>query len=256
MPQLSIALREPMPRAVALVQALTGIAQAGPELGKLGPVAVGSQFIAGDVVTTDEAAAARLALADGSFDALRGETTLRIGRVELTAELKRTVKLELIKGQVEAIAEFKGAGSSFDVFTTTGLAGVLGTRLRVRMLSSGGTGVECFRGASNCRRRSAPNTASRSRAVNPLRSAPWATSVSRRPRMPPPKTVPRPLRDFQMPRRTLPAPTRTRQKAPPAAAKARYAVTTTPAPRRAAPMASARLSPSVGPVRTATCTLV
>ena len=45
-----------------------------------------------------------------------------------------------------SFAEFKGKGSSFDVLTTTALAGVRGTRFRVRHLLAGGTGVECLQG--------------------------------------------------------------------------------------------------------------
>ncbi len=145
-PVLRIAFREPAPRAVALVQTMTGGVQAGPALDKLGPATVGAQMIAGDVAVTAKAATARLALADGSFVALGSDSAVRIGRIELNAELKRSVQLELVKGRLEAIAEFKGKGSSFDVLTATAMAGVRGTRFRVRHLSVGGTGVECLAG--------------------------------------------------------------------------------------------------------------
>lgn len=145
-PTLRIAFREPAPRSVALVQTLTGTVQAGPGMDKLGPATVGAQLVAGDVAVTAKGAAARLALADGSFVALGSDSAVRIGRVELTADLKRAVQLELLKGRLEALAEFKGKGSSFDVLTTTALAGVRGTRFRVRHLAAGGTAVECVQG--------------------------------------------------------------------------------------------------------------
>ena len=145
-PQLRIAFREPAQRAVALLQAMTGTVQAGAGLDKLGPAALGAHMVAGDVVVTATAASARLALADGSFATLASDSAVRIGRIELTSELKRSVQLELLKGRVEALAEFKGKGSSFDVLTSVALAGVRGTRFRVRYLQAGGTGVECLQG--------------------------------------------------------------------------------------------------------------
>lgn len=144
--QLRIAFREPTPRAVALVHAMTGVVRAGPGLDKLAPATAGLQMIVGDVAATAAAATARLALADGSFVTLASDSAVRLGRIELTSELKRAVQLELLKGRVEAQAEFKGKGSSFGVLTATALAGVRGTRFRVRVLQAGGTGVECLQG--------------------------------------------------------------------------------------------------------------
>ncbi|MBM4346134.1 MAG: FecR domain-containing protein [Deltaproteobacteria bacterium] len=145
-PQLRIAFREPTPRPVALLQATSGAVQAGPDLDKLGPAAIGAQMVSGDVVVTGAAASARLALADGSFATLGSDSAVRIGRIELTSDLKRAVTLQLVKGRIEAIVEYKGKGSSFDVLTTTALAAVRGTRFRVRHLAAGGTGVECLHG--------------------------------------------------------------------------------------------------------------
>ncbi|MSQ83393.1 MAG: hypothetical protein EXR77_10990 [Myxococcales bacterium] len=144
--EVSIAYREPAPRPVALVQAMTGKVQSGPDPTKLGPASTGTQLVQGDVVSTDKGAVARLALADGSFVSLLGDTMIKLGRVELTADLKRAVRLDLLKGKVEAIADSKGAGSSFDIVTKTAIAGVRGTKFRVGESDSGATIVETVEG--------------------------------------------------------------------------------------------------------------
>ncbi len=144
--ELTITFREPTPRPVALVQAVTGKVNSGQEAGKLGPVANGTQLIQGDIVATEKGAVARLALADGSFVSLLPDSMIKLGRIELTADLKRAVRLDLMKGRVEAIAEPKGTGSSFDIVTKTAIAGVRGTRFRVGEMPSGSTGVETLDG--------------------------------------------------------------------------------------------------------------
>ncbi len=144
--ELSIAYREPTPRPVALVQAMTGKVFTGQDAAKLGPAANGTQLIQGDIVHTEKGAVARLALADGSFVSLLPDSMIKLGRIELTADLKRAVRLDLMKGRVEAIAEPKGSGSSFDIVTKTAIAGVRGTRFRVGELPSGSTGVETLDG--------------------------------------------------------------------------------------------------------------
>ena len=143
---VSVAYREPTPRPVALVQAMTGKVSAGADVAKLSPASTGANLIQGDVVSTDKGSVARLALADGSFVSLLPESSIRLGRVELTADLKRAVRIELLRGKVEAIAEPKGSGSSFDIVTKTAIAGVRGTRFRIGDTPSGAMGVETLEG--------------------------------------------------------------------------------------------------------------
>ena len=148
---VSIAFREPTRRPVALVQALTGQLQWGADPAKLGAGAKGTTLTQGDHAATGTASVARLALADGSFLALAPNTLIKLGRVELTRELKRAVRIELLRGKVEAIAEPKGEGRSFDVITRTAVAGVRGTRFRVGLAEAGATSVETLQGAVELR---------------------------------------------------------------------------------------------------------
>jgi hypothetical protein len=98
-------------------------------------------------VRTGPGSVARLALADGSFVALLPQTLFKLGCVELTRDLKRAVRIDLIEGKFEAIAEPRGKGSSFDVVTRTAVAGVRGTQFRVAVGESAATSVETVTGA-------------------------------------------------------------------------------------------------------------
>ena len=144
--ELTIAYREPTPRPVALVQAMTGKVDVGPDVAKLTAAVAGTTLTQGDHVSTDKGAVARLALADGSFVSLLPGSTVKLGRVELTADLKRAVRIDLIKGKVEAIADPKGTGSTFDIVTKTAVAGVRGTKFRVGDSAAGTTSVETLEG--------------------------------------------------------------------------------------------------------------
>lgn len=146
-PEVSIAFREPQRRPVALVQAMTGVVKSGAEPTQLVVAGKGTTLAQGDIVQTGKASVVRLALADGSFVALGADTEIKLGRVELTKELKRAVRIDLIRGKVEAIAEPQGQGSSFDVVTRTAVAGVRGTRFRVGVAEEGATAVETVTGA-------------------------------------------------------------------------------------------------------------
>lgn len=144
---VSIAFREPQPRPVALVQAMTGDVKSGLDLQALAAAAKGSKLTQGDHVVTGKGAVVRLALADGSFVALLPDTAIRLGRIELTRDLKRAVQIDLLRGKVEAIAEPRGDGSSFDIATRTAVAGVRGTRFRVGVGAADVTAVETVSGA-------------------------------------------------------------------------------------------------------------
>ncbi len=146
-PEVSIAYREPQRRPVALVQALTGMVKSGTEPAQFAIAGKGTTLSQGDHVQTGKASFARLALADGSFIALAADSEIKLGRVELTKDLKRAVRIDLIRGKVEAIAEPQGQGSSFDVVTRTAVAGVRGTRFRVGVADEGATAVETVTGA-------------------------------------------------------------------------------------------------------------
>lgn len=149
---VELAFREPAgQRPVALVAAATGSVQSGATVTTLTVAAVGTRLAVGDHMATAPAASARLALADGSHVAVFAASLIRLGRLELTSELKRAVGIELLRGKVEALAEFKGAGSAFDITTRVAVAGVRGTRFRVATNEADRTRIECLRGVVDVR---------------------------------------------------------------------------------------------------------
>lgn len=146
-PLVTIAYREPKGRRpVALVQAMTGSVKVGPDALELTDARQGDKLAARDFVRTGPASAARLALADGSFVSLLADSQIRLSQVQLNKELKREVHIDLQRGKVEALADYKGPGSRFDIATATAIAGVRGTHFRVGLRADNKTAVETLKG--------------------------------------------------------------------------------------------------------------
>ncbi len=125
-------------RPVARVDSTEGKLRAGKDAKKMKAAKAGQSFKAQTWVATGAASATWLGLADGSRLKLLADTTLKLGRMSLNADLKREVKLELKKGKVEAEVRSGGKGSKFEIATGAGLAGVRGTTFR---MAAGGDGT-------------------------------------------------------------------------------------------------------------------
>lgn len=144
-PHLSIAYVErPARRPVARLRS-EGEVSAGPDVAELKPLARGDVLHAQDVVRT-EASWAELELADGSLLRVAPESTVRLGEVALNAQGKRQVRLEVVRGTVEAIASNGGEGSVFELKTRTAVAGVRGTRFRTTSVDGETTRLETLEG--------------------------------------------------------------------------------------------------------------
>ena len=144
--EVSLAYREPQPRPVALVQSLTGKASSASVGGPMSAVSIGATLAQGDTLVTEIGATARLALADGSHVVLYSDSEASIGCIELTADLKRSVKLHLLRGRIEAFAETKARGGSFEIISRAAVAGARGTVFRVSVGPSGETNVQTLDG--------------------------------------------------------------------------------------------------------------
>jgi hypothetical protein len=106
----------------------------------------GDSLYTGELVATGDNCRAELALADGSQLFLSPRSAVRLGTVELTAERKRKVLLELVEGTVETEAAPSGSDSTFEVRTRGAVAGVRGTRFRVTQQEDGTSRVETLEG--------------------------------------------------------------------------------------------------------------
>jgi hypothetical protein len=132
-------------RPVARLDAADGAVRTGPSEAALQPAKRGDQLPAETWVETGPKASAWLELADGSRLRLGASTLVFVGRLYLNEALRRVVKLDLRRGQVEADVKAGGAGSGFDISTRTTVAGVRGTRFRLTA-DEAGTRLETLAG--------------------------------------------------------------------------------------------------------------
>jgi ferric-dicitrate binding protein FerR (iron transport regulator) len=130
---------------VALAESVGGSVLAGIAPATLAPISGGAMLAAQTSVETKVGGLVTLGLADGSRLRLAERSLLRLGSLHLNDELKRVVELELERGEIEAHVAPGGPGSSFEVNTRTGVAGVRGTEFRVRT-DPDGTQVETLTG--------------------------------------------------------------------------------------------------------------
>jgi hypothetical protein len=118
-------------RPVARLDAIDGPVQRGPSAARLAPAARGDQLTPETWLSTGPRASAWIELADGSRLRLGPDALLLVGRLYLNEQLRRVVKLQLERGQLEADVTTGGRGSSFEISTGTTVAGVRGTRFRL-----------------------------------------------------------------------------------------------------------------------------
>jgi hypothetical protein len=118
-------------RPVARLDAVDGAVRSGAAENAQQPARRGDQLNPETWVSTGAGASTWLELADGSRLRLGPNGLLFIGRLYLNEQLRRVVKLELKRGQVEADVKAGGQGSAFEISTKSTVAGVRGTRFRL-----------------------------------------------------------------------------------------------------------------------------
>ncbi|WP_095959379.1 FecR family protein [Corallococcus macrosporus] len=145
--QLQLAYVErPTQPSVARLRAASGAVEAGASETQLRPRTVGDSLYPGELLRTGEAAQAELALADGSTVRVVENSLVKVGAIELMANLQRKVRLDLLRGTVETDAAPGGEDSIFEVRTRGAVAGVRGTRFRVSAQDDGTSRLETLEG--------------------------------------------------------------------------------------------------------------
>ncbi len=145
--QLQLAFIErPTQPTVARVRASSGEVSAGPAPAELRPRAPGDALFPGELLHTGPTARAELLLADGSTVRVMEGSLVRLGSIELMANLRRKVELELLRGSLETAAAPGGEGSVFEVRTRGAVAGVRGTHFRVSAQDDGFSRLETLEG--------------------------------------------------------------------------------------------------------------
>ena len=136
---------------VARIANLAGTVRVGSDDASLRAAEPAMPLLADDVVETREDGQALLQLKDGS-----GIRVLRSSRIKLTKMLfadagstgvgDRTVRIDVLRGQIEADVRKAGSGSSFEASTRVAVASVRGTILRFGSDSAGASLLETIEG--------------------------------------------------------------------------------------------------------------
>jgi hypothetical protein len=131
---------------VGQVVSAGGGVTAGPSASAQSPVAGGARLEPGVVVVTTADGRAVLELADKSRLRMSPDTSLTLGKLYLNEDLQRVVEIRLDRGEIDTIVAPGGAGSSFQISTPYGTAGVRGTTFRVVADDGGATRLETLTG--------------------------------------------------------------------------------------------------------------
>ncbi|MBU0550419.1 FecR domain-containing protein, partial [Myxococcota bacterium] len=132
-------------RPVARVSVLDGQVTAGPDEAQQRPLRPGDDLHASTLVVTGQGGSTWLDLADGSRVKLLGGSALMLKEMYLNARLARVVRMDLLRGDVEADVIPGTPGATFEITTGALAAGVRGTSFRLQTLA-GGTKLETTEG--------------------------------------------------------------------------------------------------------------
>ncbi len=134
-------------RPVAQVWGLSGKAWSGARLGALEPAALGAPVTPRQYFETGSNSVAVLMLVDGSRVRVASESVLRIGQVTLDSDRRRSVQIEVLRG--DAVVRTSKARGPFRLVTGNAIAGARGTRFRLALADEGVTRLETLEGTVN-----------------------------------------------------------------------------------------------------------
>ncbi|MFT7518330.1 MAG: hypothetical protein ACI9MC_000461 [Kiritimatiellia bacterium] len=99
--------------------------------GAANPLSSGDRLAVGTVIETGSAGRAMLELADKSHVRIGPSSSVTLGKLHLNDAMQRIVELQVDRGSIDTVVTPGGEGSSFNVRTPYGTAGVRGTSFRV-----------------------------------------------------------------------------------------------------------------------------
>lgn len=134
-------------RPVGRIIGATGPVSTGPSPDRMATAAPGAALDMGVRVATGPGASATLGLADGSRLRVEAGSLLVLGRLTIDSEMQRNVGIDVLAGEVTA--DVRSAGGRFEVQTSSGVAGVRGTRFRVARSDDGRMRLETLEGRVN-----------------------------------------------------------------------------------------------------------
>lgn len=131
-------------RSVAQVQTVSGRVFAGHQLGNLRDTTPGALLTTNDYLETGKGSVVLLKLLDGTYIYVFEDSALRIGQVDVEADGRRNVRVQLVRGEAAVIAaEREGP---FYLLTGNAIAGVRGTTFRLAQIDAQKSRVETLAG--------------------------------------------------------------------------------------------------------------
>lgn len=146
-PSITVGYTERSPEnVVAAFHAAEGDVRVGDSNDAMKPAEPGGPILGNERVVTGRDSRVWIKLKDGSGFKLGENAELQLVQIEISATLERRVKLNLIKGDLEADVRTAGAGSMFEASTRNAVAAVRGTDFRLNTDESGRSRLETLRG--------------------------------------------------------------------------------------------------------------
>lgn len=136
---------------VARIANLNGTVRIGPDDKSLRAAELAMPILAEDLIETGADGQTMLQLKDGSGIRLLRNTQVKMAKVTFAAAAigevgQRSVRVDVLRGQIEADVRKAGAGSSFEASTRVAVASVRGTQLRFGLDETGGSRLETLSG--------------------------------------------------------------------------------------------------------------
>lgn len=128
-------------RSIAKVVELKGGASHGPRLQALQPTETGTRLRKQDYLENQVDTRAITDLPDGSQLRVEPSSLVRFRKVTMSADYKRQVEIEVVKGTVNTVATHQD-GASFRLVTKSAAVSVKGTRFRTSVSDDGTTRIE------------------------------------------------------------------------------------------------------------------
>lgn len=146
-PSITVSFTERSPdNVVAAFHAVEGNVRVGDNEESLKPAEPGGPVLGNERVVTGRDSRVWVVLKDGSGFKLGENTEVKVVQLEVSDTMERKVKLDLVKGNLEADVRPAGASSTFETATRNAVAAVRGTGFRVKAGEDGGSRLETLHG--------------------------------------------------------------------------------------------------------------
>ena len=146
-PSITVSFTERSPEhVVAAFHSVEGNVRVGDTEESLKPAEPGGPVLGNERVVTGRDSKVWVVLKDGSGFKLGENAEVKVVQLEVSDTMERRVKLDLVKGNLEADVRPAGASSTFEAATRNAVAAVRGTGFRVKADEDGSSKLETLHG--------------------------------------------------------------------------------------------------------------